>query len=286
MLQIADIIVSVIATIWLVAACVTDIKKREVADWLSFSLIAIALAIKLMASLLSSNYYYFLYALLGLGIFTSIAFAFYYSRIFGGGDAKLLIALSACFSSRPSFATKTLILGFEPFLLVFMINLLFLGSIYGLLFSTILALKNRKKFSYAYKKIEKDYRKYKIFYFALALFSFFLAIATKVYNLVILALILVALPYLFSFVKASERLMLKLKSWHELAEGDWLAKEVKIKNKIIKPSVDGLTKKDIQEIKKANKKVLIQDGIPFVPVFLLALLTSLFLGNLLLLLIT
>lgn len=280
---IADIVISTIAIIWLIAASITDIKKREVPDWLSFSLITLGLATRLIASLLFSNFSYFFYSLIGLGIFIAIGFSFYYAKVFGGGDAKLLIALGACFGSRPFFAKTPTSFYPEPFLLTFMVNLLFLGAIYGIFFSAILALKKKKEFCLAYKKIDKNY---KIFYFVFAFLIFVFAIITKLYNLISLSVILAFLPYIFSLVKASEKLMIKQKSWHELAEGDWLVKEIKIKNKIIKPTVHGLTKKDIQEIKKANKKVLVQDGIPFVPVFLVALLVSMFLGNLLLLILT
>ncbi|MEM4703097.1 MAG: A24 family peptidase [Candidatus Pacearchaeota archaeon] len=281
----ADIIVTVIATIWLITACVTDIKKREVADWLSFSLIAIALTIKTITSLLTSKYYYLIYSLFALGIFIFLAFLFYYSKAFGGGDAKLLMAIGACFGTRPLFATtNTTSLGFsEPFLLTFIINLLFIGALYGILFSIILAVKNKKKFLENYKKFNKD--NYKIFYFVFSIILFILAFIFKAYNLIILAVIFIILPYVFSLVRASEQLMIKVKGWRELTEGDWLVQEIKIKNKIIKPTADGLTKEDISLIKKANKKVLIRDGLPFVPAFVLALLTSLFIGNLLLLII-
>ncbi|UCD21108.1 MAG: prepilin peptidase [archaeon] len=281
----ADIILTVIAIVWLIAASVTDIKKREVADWISYSLIAIALATKIMVSVLSSDFSYLYYSLIGLGIFFGLAMALYYSRIFGGGDAKLLMALGACFAVKPVFA-KVMSFGFiynEPFLLTLIINMLFIGAIYGIVFSIINGLRNKKGFSRTYKENSK--KNYKIFYFALAIILFVFALITKTYNLIILAVIFAVLPYIFTAVKSSEQLMIKLKSGKDLSEGDWLAKPIKIKNKNLKITADGLSKEDIKLITKSKKKVYIKDGIPFVPAILVALIISLFVGNILLLLI-
>ena len=281
---ITDIILVVIAIIWLIAASITDIKKREVADWLSFSLLAIALAINALKSVLTLNASYFLYSVLGAAIFFVIALVFYRTKVFGGGDAKLLIALGAAFATQPIFA-NSLNLPFqyhEPFLLTFVINILVIGAIYGIIFSLVLAFKNRKKFSDSFKKGNKENNK--IFYFILAIVVLLLALITHTYNILFLAVVILILPYLFAFVKASESTMIRFKGWKDLAEGDWLVQKLKIKNKILKPTVDGLTKQDILQIKKANKKVLIKDGIPFVPAILIALILSIFIGNLLLLL--
>ena len=49
----ADIILAATAVAWLFTAAVQDLKKREVANWLSFSLIIIALAIRAIASIVS-----------------------------------------------------------------------------------------------------------------------------------------------------------------------------------------------------------------------------------------
>jgi len=283
---IADIITAVIIIVWLIAACVTDVKKREVADWLSFSLLGIVLAISALKSILTLNSSYILYSLLGGAIFFGVALLFYHLQIFGGGDAKLLIALGAAFANKPIFTnifTNSSISAFyhEPFLLTFIINLLFVGAVYGLIWSIILVIKKKN----IPKRIEKKEINYKIFYFVLAAIILILAIILRFYNLIFIAILLVVLPYLFKLVKTAENSLTKRKSWKELAEGDWLMENVRIGKKTIKPSVDGLSKNDIILIKKANKKVLIKDGIPFVPAILIAILISLFVGNLLLLLI-
>ena len=283
----ADVILTSIAIIWLIAASTTDIKKREVADWISYSLIAIALVTKTILSIILSNFSFLFYSLIGLGCFLVLALILYYSKIVGGGDAKLLIGLGACFAIKPIFVITHL--GIfnqfytEPFLVTFIINLLFIGAVYGILFSIGISLKNKKRFLKEYKLSEKN--NYKYLYFAMAAVLLIFAIMFRMYHLIVLAVIFVVLPYIFSIVKTSEQLMIKQKSWKELTEGDWLAKSIKIKNRTLNQTADGLTKKDILLIKKANKKVPIKDGVPFVPAILIALLISLFLGNILLLIV-
>ena len=65
--------------------------------------------------------------------------------------------------------------------------------------------------------------------------------------------------------------MIKNVKTPELVEGDWLYKNVKIGKKLIKAKWDGLSSADIKLLKK-KKFVLIRQGIPFVPVFLIAFL--------------
>ena len=70
--------------------------------------------------------------------------------------------------------------------------------------------------------------------------------------------------------------MIKKVDSENLVEGDWLYKDIKIKNKVIKSKWDGLSKEEIRLIKMSKKNVLIKQGIPFVPVFLISFLVLVF----------
>ena len=83
----------VIAVIWIVFAVIQDFRKREVANWWNFSLIAFVFAYRAFLSLNSGDYRYFLWGLIGFVAGFILANAFYYARMFAGGDAKLLMAL-------------------------------------------------------------------------------------------------------------------------------------------------------------------------------------------------
>ena len=70
--------------------------------------------------------------------------------------------------------------------------------------------------------------------------------------------------------------MIKLVSPLELTEGDWLERDVVVSGKTIRKSFAGLSFEQILLLRRYGKKVLVKNGIPFAPSFLLALLFFLF----------
>ena len=93
--------------------------------------------------------------------------------------------------------------------------------------------------------------------------------------------------YLWIFVKAIEKTsMLKFIKPTELVEGDWIAKDIIInKKKIAGPKDLGVSKKQIEKLVslykiKKIKKVLIKEGLPFLPSFLISYIVTLIWGNL------
>ncbi len=279
----SDVLLAAIALIWLFVAVMQDIKKREVANWLNFSLLIIALAIRAIASILSSQAYYFLYGIAALAVFFVIANIFYYARIFAGGDAKLLIALAVAFATTPVFASKGTNLYFAifanlPFLANFLVNILFIGSIYGIAYSMIVASMHFKPFKAEFRKLSKKMKGTIILCLAIFIGLILISAITKEIFLFALSLMLLFFPYLLVFVKSVENAcMIKEIKPRDLTEGDWLFKPLRIGKKVIMPHWEGLSKKDIAFIKKSKiKGVKIKQGLPFVPVFLIALILSFF----------
>ena len=72
----------------------------------------------------------------------------------------------------------------------------------------------------------------------------------------------------------------------ELTEGDWIAKEIKVDGKYVTGPKDlGIEKKQIKKLialykKRKVNKILIKEGIPFVPSFFIAFIVTLAYGNL------
>src|SRR3989338_8270060 len=94
----------VLALVWIVFAVVQDLRKREIANWLNFSLIVFALGFRFFYSLFSTEDFRFFYqGLLGFGIFFLLGNLFYYGKAFAGGDAKLMIALGTILPFSESF---------------------------------------------------------------------------------------------------------------------------------------------------------------------------------------
>ena len=79
--------------------------------------------------------------------------------------------------------------------------------------------------------------------------------------------------------------MLKYVLPKQLTEGDWIAKDVKVDGKYITGPKDlGIEKKQIRRLvsfykKNKVKKILIKEGIPFVPNFFIAYVVTLIFGN-------
>jgi len=336
----SDIILVALALIALVVASYTDFKKREVANWISFSLIIVALILRGIIEILTTDSFlivgitfglilvflfgfylylkntrpwleyimaivfigiwylfdqylffmndYFISCFLTFGIFMILTNLMYYGKMSGGADVKMLLALSVVFATTPIFLNFNYNL-FSPlfgfilpniFLFDFFVNSLLAGLVFGIVFSIFMALRNKGVFSRSFKKLVRRYLLAWIIFIALGIVLLFLS--SEIKFLLIFGILSILIPLLLVFVSSvQEACMKKLKSWKELTEGDWLVQNVRINKKIIKPSADGLTKKDILLIKKSGKKVLILDGMPFVPVFLIAVILSLIFGNLL-----
>ena len=66
-----------------------------------------------------------------------------------------------------------------------------------------------------------------------------------------------------------------------LTEGDWITEDIKIKGKVVyKPERTGISKPEIlklQKLEKQNKlkNVIVKEGLPYVPAFLVALIATL-----------
>lgn len=256
--------------IWIIFATIQDLKNQEVANWLNFSLIIFALGFRFFYSLfLGEDYGFFYQGLIGFGIFFVLGNLFYYSRIFAGGDAKLMIALGAVLPIYESFYSNV------KFFIIFFVVFLFSGMIYGMAFSAYLTLRHFTKFK---KEFKNQFKKNKNIIYAIIFFSlFFIAIGFSERVFFLFGGFVFILPYLYLYTKSvDEACMIKKIKAKDLREGDWLYKDIRIGRKIIKANWDGLSKKDINLIQKKNKSILIRQGIPFVPVFLISFLIILF----------
>ena len=86
--MILDIILILITLIALVIATITDIKKREVPDFLSYSLLSIVIFSKTLQALIEKSLIPVIYAIIGFAIYFILALIMYYTKQWGGGDGK------------------------------------------------------------------------------------------------------------------------------------------------------------------------------------------------------
>jgi len=260
-----------LALIWIIFASIQDLKQREVANWLNFSLIIFAIGFRFYYSLFNANSFAFFYqGLIGFGIFFILGNLFYYGRMFAGGDAKLMISLGAILPLSSEISVNIKI--FTSFLILF----LAVGAFYGLFWSMIMGIKNFKKLKKEFSKKLKQNKKSTYSTMILGLVLIFIGFFENLFFP--LGILIFLLPNFYLYAKAvDESCMIKKLKVNELREGDWLCQDLKIGRKIIKKSWDGLTKEQIKLIKKKFKKIEIKQGIPFVPVFLISFLILIYL---------
>lgn len=279
----SEILIISLVFVGLIIATLTDIKSREVPDYLNYFLIASGFAYRLFYSILYNNIYYFLYGLLGFVIAFLIGITLYLTKQWGGGDAKLLMALGIIFATKPSFITE----GF--FLLNLILNIFLSGAIYGLFYGVYLALKNREKFLLEFKKIiNTDKIKFlRIFILIIASISGLLALISHDFATTIILFGLIAFLFfyihLWVFVKSVENVcMFKIVPSIKLTEGDWIVDDIIHNKKIIyKKEKLSADKKDILRIINSGiKNVKIKEGIPFVPSFLIGSIITILFGSL------
>tara|TARA_Y100000310_G_scaffold218438_1_gene219732 strand:- start:8198 stop:9043 length:846 start_codon:yes stop_codon:yes gene_type:complete len=276
--MIIDYILIAIGLFGLLIASLFDIKTREVPDWISYSLILSGLSLRLLYSLNTYIWSFLLVGVIGFLAMFLIGDLMYYTKQWGGGDTKILMGLGALYGT---------ILGQKFFLLSLLVNILIVGAFYGLIWSIILAIINRKKFM---EKLKKSIDKKKRFN-TLLLISILIIVLDILFikNYVIKAIIAIIFSliilyyYLSIIVKAVEDSSLyKIVPVSKLTEGDWVSKNIRLRHRLIyrKDSL-GIDKKQINLLKKSKiKRVEIKEGIPFIPSIFLATLATLLFGNL------
>jgi len=287
--MIIDIILLSIAFVALVIGTITDIKTREVPDWVNFSLIFAGLGLRLIYSAAMSDWRYLLHGIAGFGAFVALGYLMFYTGQWGGGDSKMMMGLGALMGLK--FELNPV-----PLLLVFLFNVLLVGAVYGIVYSLVLAAKNWKKFVRNFKDTlgsRQMVRLRKMKFAILIVLAAIVILLLKKINIDFLSIcVLAALAmfaylsiYLIIFIKAVENAaMFKLIPPEKLTEGDWIAKDVVVDGKkIVGPKDLGIDREQIKQLialkKKGKvKKVKVKYGIPFVPSFLAAFVLSLLFG--------
>ncbi len=258
-----------IALVYLLTGSISDIRTREVSDWANYGLIALGFATNLIYTLSLSDLAYIIQSIFGFLIFLALALLMYYTGQWGGGDSKLLMGIGALYGfSWPN----------NLFLVIFIFNTLIAGAAYGMLWTIVVAIKNWKKFLAGYKKISAENKKMKLgaylFPFMALLAAFLVSGAFLKIAILSLGILIYLTFFLWLIIKAVEiSCMYKRVAPDQLTEGDWIVREIAYKGKHITGPKDlGIEKGQIAMLKKLYRakkigKILVKDGIPFVPSF-------------------
>ena len=274
-----------IAFLALLTASYTDIKTREVPDWVNFGLIGIGFGINILFSVIYWKINFIISGIIGFAAFFVLAWVMFYTGQWGGGDSKILMGLGAVIGID--------IFSKNFFLAHFLINALLVGALYGILWSIFSIFRNKKKFFNNFKKSINSKKTKLAKKILLVLFIILVLLAVLVPDefvklmILYLALISIIIFHLWVAIKAVENAcMLKYVLPKQLTEGDWIAKDVKVNGKYITGPKDlGIEKNKINKLialykQRKVKKILIKEGIPFVPSFFVAYVITLIYGNL------
>jgi Flp pilus assembly protein protease CpaA len=227
-----ELIFIIIGLVLLAIGAYTDIKTREVPDWLNYSAIFIGLGLRALYSAVSWDYHYIAEGAIGFAAFFVIAYIMFYAGQWGGGDAKMIMGLGAIFGLWPSMT---------HFTVYFIVNLVIVSAAYGLCYSIVLMFMHWKRFKQKFVEIitAPEVRMIKrvvlIAVLALILIAFFISGPyTRLAALAIMCFTIIML-YLWIIIKAVEQaVMIKKILISNITEGDWVHTTITVKESAIK----------------------------------------------------
>jgi len=262
-------------------ASYTDIKTREVPNWVSFGLIGAMLVLRISYALIYDDLQSLWMCLASGGLFLGLGLLFFYSQQWGGADVKLLTAIGVGFGSLiGEFAPVPSLLW--PFAITVLMNFFIVAIVYSLLF----ALSSAAKTPAVWKDFKASMNSYEQ---GLILAAFLGVAILAFYNSIFVWAGFIPLVWLlFRFLKPVEKhCMHKEVSVKGLVEFDIPENDIKVGRKVIVSNKDpnGITPEQIKEVQKlakagkVAKNLRVKWGVPLVPAFPVTILISLFYGD-------
>ncbi len=259
-----------------------DLRTTEIPDIIPHAMIVIALAFWGIQSFLVQDYWLVGQSLLvGLGLL-GMGFLMYFTGQWGGGDAKILAAIGFLLPAN-IFNTTQLLL---PFPLSYTVNVFLLGAVYMIVYAVVFSFINRKIIHDFLANVKSSIKSMSLMFAVLLASATFLTYAINsrfgipieapylLNTSLTVSSLAVALMLVWKFVLSVEKVGFRRKiPVGKLREGDVL-----MDSKLW----EGITKENISRIKKSGKRhVVIKDGVRFGPVFPIALLFTVYAGDLL-----
>lgn len=278
----------VIIISFLVAATISDLKKREVPNWVNYGLVVVGLGLGLLQSAVAADWRFIAFSVAGAAAALALASLMFYTGQWGGGDSKLLVGMGAALGLPFSGAVP--FLGVNNLLVSFLFNLVAVSLGYAVVLIALLAFRNRAKFVVELKKQLQSYAKLRRFVLASAVVGIIIIAAANDFLARLSVVIILAAMFfglhLSIMAKAVEKAcMLRKVSPLKLTEGDWIATDVIVAGKrICGPKDLGVEQRQIRQLvvlykKKKIRYVTIKEGIPFAPTFLIAYVVTVLFGN-------
>lgn len=259
-----------------------DLRTREIPDSLTILLIVSGLGIRLLYSAYSGGWGLFIDGLFSVVFLGAFGYIMYLTKQWGGGDLLLIAGMGATIGSLPLDVRQLVAarLAPWPFAITLLINVLVVGSIYGVLHIIWLAASNQKVRSGFLSEAGKTVWQPALLAVAAVGVSGVPALSVS------LAIMVLFWP-LYRLAKCAESaVFVKEVKFGALREEDWLTEDIKVGGTVIaRASSPGLSGDEVMRIKKfvAEGKLSgttrIKEGIAFAPVFPLAIAASILFGD-------
>lgn len=229
-------------------------------------------------------------ALGGAGLGYLVGVVLYWARQWGGGDAKLLAGVGAVLGFDTAYIGSAFAgaLFPAPSFALFLALLLVCGALYGALWLAVLAVMRRREFVPAFRKALADAKTLRLITWCVTALVLVLALYAGAQlhvsfgaYLVLVAALVFGGFYLVIAVRAAERsLMTVSRTPKQLVVGDWVLGPVAVGKRVLVPkSSAGVSEREIASLRALapSRRVLVRQGVPFVPSFLFAFLVLAFL---------
>ena len=203
-------------------------------------------------------------SLLGGVVFTAIGLLLYYTHLWGGADAKLLMGLGVVLGVAYPLTVESL----KPF--YFLGLLLVVGAVYGGVWITVLGIRNWRKLQVVHSRTLR---------MVLLGVSAVLVVLSLFFPLFwVVAFLPIVTYYLIVYIKAVEESCFVTEvEIGSLTGGEWMVEEVHVKGRKVMEAKT-LSLDDLKTLRKHKiEKIVIKEGIPFVPIFLLSYVVYIFL---------
>jgi len=276
----------VTALIGTTIAAIWDLKTTEVPDQLPYIMIAIALLFYGYQSVVELSFWPILNSLTYGLVFLGFGAFMYYIGQWGGADSLILSAMGFLLPVAPQGFTSTIL----PFPVSYFINMFIVGAVYMMLYALVLALRNRTILSGFVTDLKASVNILVVGFIGLFILFYVAGLNinkifygsvdfTRAFYMSLYPLFSVVVLYIvWRFAKSVElHGFRKRVPISKLKVGDMLLSEKKLV---------GVTKEQIKALKKSGKMYVdIKQGVPFAVAFPLALLVTLFYGDLIFVLI-
>ncbi|MFH0957057.1 MAG: A24 family peptidase [Candidatus Aenigmatarchaeota archaeon] len=254
-----------------------DVKTTEFPDWLPYSIIVSALAVRGVFAFILSDPLIIINSVAYGVVFLVVGLIMYLARQWGDGDAWLMGALGFLFPDAagfsPAWGTPL------PFWMTMILNFFMVSLFYLVLYAVALGVRRPG----VWKTFRKNVRARALLMAA----SFAIVLAASLYTAFYLSFNFGVPVYDFPGILAMPFLafvMLLFLQYAKAVESDLFrrkvrAKDLRVGDVLITGKWRGITAEEVEKYRKKGGDVWIKEGVRFAPVFLITVLVTIFLGS-------